>query len=79
MAKYVEWTAAYARQAEADLNTYEALTRIQARDKIPECHVLQFLQMACEKLVKAALCCDPIDPRSLQSSHDYVASAHPWC
>ena len=77
MAKNAEWTAAYARQAEVDLNTYESLTRIQARDKIPDCHILQFLQMACEKLVKAALCCDPIDPKSLQKSHDYVAKTLP--
>ena len=77
MAKNAEWTAAYARQAEVDLNTYESLTRIQARDKIPDFHILQFLQMACEKLVKAALCCDPIDPKSLQKSHDYVAKTLP--
>jgi hypothetical protein len=77
MANNAEWTAAYARQAEADLNTYDALTRIQALDRIPDCHVLQFLQMACEKLVKAALCCDPIDPKSLQKSHDYVAKTLP--
>ena len=44
---------------------------------IPECHKLQFLQMACEKLVKAHLCGSGTDPAALQASHAYVAKTLP--
>ncbi len=42
---------AFARQASADYETFRLLSL--QRDKVPECHRLQFLQMACEKLCKA--------------------------
>ncbi len=46
------WRRAFALQAQADLRTRDFLCRPEAR-QMPECHRLQFLQMACEKLVKA--------------------------
>ncbi len=73
MASVKQWSVGYARQAEVDFQTFQ---RIQA-SSIPSCHKLQFLQMACEKLVKSHLCGEGIDPRSLQTSHAYVAKYLP--
>lgn len=72
MATPQEWSVAYARQAFADLQTYDILA---ARDRpdVPECHSLLFLQMTCEKLVKAYLCGQGIDAGVLQASHAYIA------
>lgn len=69
------WSVGYARQADADFNTFQFLQ--QAQGDVPQCHQLQFLQMACEKLVKAYLCGEGTDPATLQSSHAYVASTLP--
>jgi hypothetical protein len=44
---------------------------------VPQCHRLLFLQMACEKLVKAHLCGAGSDPAALQASHAYVADTLP--
>jgi len=44
---------------------------------VPVCHKLHFLQMACEKLVKAHLCVGGTEPRSLQTSHAYIAGTLP--
>ena len=49
MADHAAWAIGYARQAQADFQTFE---KFQAMT-VPECHKLQFLQMACEKLVNA--------------------------
>lgn len=73
MATSAEWATGYARQADADFQTYE---KIQALP-VPECHKLQFLQMACEKLVKAHLCGRGTDPATLQGSHAYIANNLP--
>jgi len=70
MSREMDWAVAYARQARADLETWEHL---QAARDVPECHNLLFLQMACEKLTKAHLCHVGIDPNSLQRSHAYIA------
>jgi hypothetical protein len=48
------WRRGFAVQARADLETLDLLSR-QPVDAVPKCHRLQFLQMACEKLVKAHL------------------------
>lgn len=46
--------------------------------KVKVCHKLEFLQMACEKLVKATLCCGGEDPLGdMQSSHAYVKQQLP--
>jgi hypothetical protein len=69
-----EWALAYARQASADFDTFEAL---QVLPSIPNCHKLLFLQMACEKLCKAHLISSGTDPQALQTSHGYIAGPLP--
>jgi hypothetical protein len=73
MATGAEWAVGYARQAYADLMTFEALQSLA----IPQCHKLQFLQMCCEKLVKSYLCAGGTDPATLRQSHSYVAKTLP--
>ena len=73
MADHAAWAVGYARQARADFQTFEKLQAMP----VPECHKLQFLQMACEKLVKAHLCAGRTDPADLQASHAYVAGTLP--
>ena len=73
MADHAAWAVGYARQAQADFQTFE---KFQAMT-VPECHKLQFLQMACEKLVKAHLCFEKADPSGLQTSHAYVTRTLP--
>jgi hypothetical protein len=69
MADSAAWSLGYARQAQADFRMYEALEGDQS---VLACHRLQFLQMACEKLIKAFLCNAGEDPANMQSSHAYV-------
>jgi hypothetical protein len=73
MAASQEWSIGFARQADADFRTFELLQS----QPIPECHKLQFLQMACEKLVKAHLCGTGTDPEAIQSSHAYISASLP--
>jgi len=63
------WTVAFAKQARADFATWSLL---KSRPDVPQCHSLQFLQMSCEKLVKASLCLFGADPYKLQWSHLYI-------
>ncbi len=74
MATPEEWTLGYARQAGAHFQTFLLL---QENGSVPQCHKLQFLQMACEKLVKAHLIKGGEDPSKLQSSHSRVAGTLP--
>ena len=67
MADHAAWAVGYARQAQADFQTFEEFQAMT----VPECHKLQFLQTACEKLVKAHLCFENADPSGLQTSHAY--------
>jgi hypothetical protein len=69
-----DWVKAYARQASADIYTHDQLA---LDESVPECHKLMFLQMACEKLVKAHLCAAGSEPKKLQSSHAYTAKTLP--
>ena len=46
-------------------------------EDVEVCHSLQFLQMACEKLVKAHLCGTGSDPATAQTSHAYIAKTLP--
>jgi hypothetical protein len=69
-----EWGTAYARQAQVDIDAWDAL---QSNRDLPECQKLHFLQMACEKLAKAYLCKSGADPKSLQASHAYTAKNLP--
>lgn len=73
MADSAAWSIGYARQARADFSTFEKLQSLP----VPECHKLQFLQMACEKLVKAHLCAMNARPADLQTSHAYTARTLP--
>jgi hypothetical protein len=73
MADHAAWAVGYARQDQADFQTFE---KFQAMT-VPECHKLQFLQMACEKLVKAHLCFEKADPSGLQTSHAYITRTLP--
>lgn len=68
MATDREWSKAFARQAAADFETFQLLQG----QKVPDCHRLQFLQMACEKLVKAHLYGKGTSPTSLQTSHAWI-------
>jgi len=81
MATVDEWSSAYANQADADFNTYQLLESLPSDclvgRPIPVCHKLQFLQMACEKLVKAHLCARGTSPASLQASHAYISKNLP--
>ena len=77
MATNTEWSHGYARQADADFNMFQRLVSPHGTTGFLEYHKLQFLQMACEKLVKAHLCGEGSNPIALQTSHAYVASALP--
>jgi hypothetical protein len=76
-----EWSSAYANQADADFNTYQFLESLSDAFvigwSIPNCHKLQFLQMACEKLVKAHLCAQGTSASSLQASHAFISKTLP--
>jgi hypothetical protein len=74
MASPEDWAVGYARQAAAD---FEMFLYLQELSWVPQCHRLQFLQMACEKLVKAHLISGGEDPSKLQSSHSRVAGTLP--
>jgi hypothetical protein len=69
-----EWSQAYARQAQADLDGWK---RLDADPSAAACHRLLFLQMACEKLTKAHLCVQGSDARDLAHSHAYIAKNLP--
>lgn len=73
MATDAEWSLACARQADADFCTFQLLQTLS----VPECHRLQFLQMACEKLVKAHLCGSGMSSATMQSSHAYISKTLP--
>jgi hypothetical protein len=75
MATGAEWALGYARQDSADLQVFYHLE--ESPGPAYESHKLLFLQMACEKLVKAHLCAEGTDPVALQSSHAYVAKTLP--
>ena len=74
MISYDQWRVAYAKQALADLRTHILLLD---HPELPECQQLHFLQMACEKLCKAYLCGQGVDPETLRSSHAYISGQLP--
>ncbi len=74
MPSYSEWRVAFAKQALADLKARDKL--LEGPD-LPDCGQLHFLQMACEKLCKAYLCGQGVEPSTLQSSHAYIARTLP--
>lgn len=71
----MSWPTAFAIQAKADLDARDWLLENQ---RLPRCHELHFLQMACEKICKAHLMARPgADPLALQKSHAYIAKNLP--
>jgi len=74
MSSHDEWRIAFAKQALADLLAREKLLE---HPEVPDCQQLHFLQMACEKLCKAYLCGQGVDPQTLQSSHAYISRPLP--
>lgn len=69
-----QWRIAYAKQGLADLNAREHLLALPG---VPECQSLHFLQMACEKICKAYLCGQGVNPETLRCSHAYISGPLP--
>ena len=74
MATPAQWARAYARQADADFQSWQAM---ESDEAVHPCHRMLFLQMACEKLCKAGLIDDGTAPEALQTSHGFVAQPLP--
>lgn len=70
-----EWSRAFARQAKADFEAWNALhfKPPEGASPLPQCQKLHFLQMACEKLSKAHLFLGGSKLEDLESSHTYAA------
>lgn len=69
-----DWRRAFARQAQADLHAHDILCR---HTDVPECQRLHFLQMACEKLVKAHLHDQSQSGTYSSKSHAVIANKLP--
>ncbi len=76
MSSPADWAKALARQADADFRAWELLEK-NPRAVAAECHKLQFLQMACEKLCKAHSIRRGPPPQDLQGSHGYISNPLP--
>jgi hypothetical protein len=74
MATPTQWARGYARQADADFQTWQSIER---SDAFHACHRMMFLQMACEKLCKARLIQGGTPPEAVQRSHGYLANPLP--
>lgn len=74
MSNYDHWRIAYAKQGLADLKARE---RLLAMPGMPQCQSLHFLQMACEKICKAHLCGQGVNPDTLRCSHAYISGPLP--
>lgn len=70
------WVKALAMQADADLRAWQRYEENPIA-LVSECHKLQFLQMACEKLCKAYLIQAGARPEDLRASHGYIANPLP--
>jgi hypothetical protein len=72
----LHWSTAFLRQAQSDLDTYEAL----AATSLPSCHRLHYLQMWLEKLCKAYLWLQATamdDLPEFKKSHNVVGKVLP--
>ena len=74
MSSYGDWRVGYAKQALADLRAREKLLE---HPELPPCQQLHFLQMACEKVCKAYLCGQGVNPETLRGSHAYISRPLP--
>ena len=70
----MNWDKAYALQARSDLDAREHLA---TSNRLPECHKLHYVQMACEKLCKAYLAKRGSTPETLRKSHAYISKVLP--
>ncbi len=70
----MNWSQAFARQAASDLAAHQTLLNDRS---LPSCHSLHYLQMACEKLCKAAVIKAGTDPLAVQRSHAYISKRLP--
>jgi hypothetical protein len=75
-----EWACAFAKQAAADFDAWNALQFYkpsQGIPPLPRCQKLLFLQMACEKVAKAHLLKTGSKLENLEASHAYTAKHLP--
>ena len=76
-----EWSRAFARQAWADFDAWNALQMYlklpEGTPPLPRSQKLHFLQMACEKLAKAHLLKAGSRISDLEQSHAYIAASSP--
>lgn len=81
MPTQVEWSRAFARQARADFDAWNALQMYvklpEGTPPLPRSQKLHFLQMACEKLAKAHLLKAGSKISDLEQSHAYIAKHVP--
>lgn len=70
----MNWDKAYALQARSDL---EAREHLVTSGRLPECHGLHYVQMACEKLCKAYLAKRGSTPETLRKSHAFISKVLP--
>jgi hypothetical protein len=79
MATSQEWSRAFAKQAMADFDAWNALQLKPpaGTTPLPRCQKLHFLQMACEKLAKAHLLKGRMKVSDLEKSHAYIAKHLP--
>ena len=77
MATAKEWAQAFAKQALADFNAWNALQLYlrlpEGEPPLPMCQKLHFLQMACEKLAKAHRFLAGDSVREVQKGHAFAA------
>jgi len=74
MADAKDWRRAFAIQAKADLTVRDVLC---LRPEVEECQQFHYLQMACEKLVKAHLFTQADVPKYVFTRHAVVAKHLP--
>ena len=72
-----EWSRAFAKQALADFDTWNALNLPSGIPLLPASQKLHFLQMACEKLAKSHLLKASSKISELERSHAYTAKHVP--
>ncbi len=76
-----DWVRAFAKQARADFDAWNALQRFLKPPKgerpLPPCQKLHFLQMACEKLAKAHLLKAGSKLADMERSHAFTAKHLP--
>ena len=65
MSRTRDWMNAFLQQARSDWQAYNLVDH----STLPSCHAMHYLQMATEKLAKAALLAGGMKPEELRNSH----------